>query len=388
MKNTIVILALIFLAHVKVIGQESWISLKYPQSGLLGKSILKIYDNGDIDTHPDLEIKEPLIVEANGPNYLASCTSELEKEYKKSAKDNGFSADRIIINKLRIRTIGPSEIARMDACNCFIFEGMCAESYEVKITRKSKEPSSKKTLRYFLEELQHPSNEQKALIRRIESLDSVEDAENIIYNLKIQSSDVFFKIKVIRFQTIPLQDNFRYGFFFDYKDSRTKFNHKKVPAPAVVRRSEEETNTVWPGSKNRKEFENYLYKLEVKKDLGILRLYFSYREAKINAPWNSIELIPDVDEKGFKSWQLQDKYINTIYKGSYEKSVYLSVFAHQISEDKIQIENYYTEGKNLIRLTGLKYYDGRIEYVTQINNCLDNMEQKINQEESVDEEAP
>ena len=349
---------------------QSWINLKYPQSDLLGVSVYKI-ENNEVIRNPTGSLKDFKFKEDVSVQFLADCTSELKKEIDSLINQKGFNVSNITIFNLKIRRINDEDIYRLDACNCFVYEGMSADKYELSIKKNN---LTNKEIRFstVLESLRNPNNN---LLSSIEYIDSIQNADNVIYDMKINSPDVYFKIRMIRFNNTNQDSKFRSGYFFNNRGSNLKYHHDRIPLQLNVIRSDEETTIIHPGSKQKKEFENNLYKLVCKKQEGRMKLFLYYKENTVKSDWIHKELISDIDKSGYKHWGYDEEFINNINNGNFRKSIYFSIYADQVSDDKINITNYVQDGNNLKIMTGLKYMDGKIEYVNEKTNCLDNQEQ-------------
>lgn len=132
------------LLHLSVTSHcqdKLWIDLKYPQSGLLGSAILKIEDGEILENR--LVEKTPLsITQSAGPEYFASCEKQLKSKIETKFKGKGIELRSVKIRNLKIQSISSEDIGKLNSCNCIVYEGMCANSYEINITKKSKSQST------------------------------------------------------------------------------------------------------------------------------------------------------------------------------------------------------------------------------------------------------
>lgn len=368
-----ILFLLFFLFRFNSGYTQGWISLKTPLSNILGQSILKV-ENNEIEINPASNIpKDIRIDERASSSFIKDLGEELKREIEVLINSSGFNVTEVKILNLKIRRINNSDIFKFDACNCFVVEGMCADRYELVVKKNKLE--SKNNSYSALVELLESENQKSHLINVVTNIDSLQEKENIIYNMKINSPDVYFKFRMIRYVNQNLNSKFNSSYFFNYSKSRRRFKHVKIPNDFNEISSGEETTIIHPGSKNRGEFDRNSYKLVSKKENGKLKLFLYFKENTIKSDWIIQELERDEDEQGLGHWRTDEKFVNNIIAGSLIKSVYVSVNADQVSADKIKVNNCFIDGNNLRLTTFIKYLDGKIENVNEKTNCSDNQEQ-------------
>lgn len=368
MKKVLLILTVIIFSISDSFGQ-SWITLKTPQSGLLGAPVKKVKD-GDINFNFNLKYdKSPSVETREGPENSIEYENMFRNFTTKYFNSTKVSVQTVKAHSLKLRYLSQESIDNLQIGGKYIYEGISADSVTITIAAKKEFSADiSKAIKDVASIITNPSTTE--IIEKVAPiLDSIKYTKNdsIYYKVTVKNPNVYYKIKIIKFKKPSNFCN------CDWEKNCFLYfaNKENEDFPRLISLKNDftgETSTTlsrYPEfcGKDRKEVQ-YLLKVE-KDNIGKLHLFVYGTSTNINNPMEKILEVPFQDNGEIREWRLNRTFLHRFDNKGIIKNVFIEVSARQTGEESLEIINWKkgtnSQGNNA--LTTLKYPEFKGKYV-------------------------
>lgn len=352
---------------------QTWIDLKDPISSILGRGVTKIND-GLITFDPNEEISDPAIDTYKSADFINDYTNKYRKFLTFFSSKEKFQVTNLTIYKASIKSINISDIARMKSDVKYVYEGYSADSMILRISRRKEvNVDYSKAINTIFKQINKSLITGKAMDKikdMLPILDSLrsEKEDSIVYELRIKSPDIFFKVRVIQFKDITKRNWDSYFKWFD--NLKEKKNNLWIPAEfkiLTMTALNMETINQYPEFWGPNDNTNVKVKFGIKKTNGELNLYaYNMENVVRNASWKPYLLEPSfIDDKGMKHWAIDRYYLYSFSHSGKRKLIYVNIVADQVDANTVRITNWTKDGSIYTPRTFMKYPELLFNYVTK-----------------------
>lgn len=368
MKKTLLILTVIILSITESYGQD-WITLKTPQSGLLGAPVQKI-KNGDLNFNFNLKYdKSPSVETREGPESSIEYEDMFRNFTTKYFNSTKVSVQTVNAYSLKLRYLSQESIDKLQIGGKYIYEGIAADSVTITIAAKKEFSADiSKAIKDVASLITNPSTTE--IIEKVAPiLDSIKYTKNdsIYYKVTVKNPNVYYKVKVIKLKKPSTFCNCDWEKnCFLYFANRENDDFPRLISLKVDFTGETSTTlSRYPEfcGKDRKETQ-YLLKVEKDSDEK-LHLFVYGTSTSINNPMVKILEVPYQDNGEIREWRLNRTFLHRFDNKGIIKNVFVEVSARQTGKESLEIINWKkgtnSQGNNA--LTTLKYPEFKGKYV-------------------------
>lgn len=361
------------MAFVLIISEsygQDWITLKTPQSGLLGAPVKKV-KNGDINFNFALKYdKAPSVETRQGPDNSTEYENMFRNFTTKYFNSTKTSVQTVNAHNLKVRYLSQESIDQLQIGGKYVYEGISADSVTITIASKKEFSADiSKAIKDISSTITNPS--ATGIIEKIAPiLDSISYTKNdsIHYKVTIKNPNVYYKVKIIKLKKTTNVCNCDWEkncFLYFVNKENDDFPRKIILTDDFIG-EKSTTLSRYPEfcGKDRKEVQ-YQLKLIQNKDTKKLHLYVYGTSSKVNNPMEEKLEVPFRDNGEIREWRLDRTFLYRYSKKGIIKNVYIEVSARQTGEKTIEIINW-KEGTNSFgnnALTTLKYPEFKAKYV-------------------------
>ena len=359
----------VLLMSLNFVTSQDWITLKTPQSGILGAPVKSIKNN-DINFNFALKYdKTPALDLRDGPK------SSIEYENKfRDFTTKYFNAEKVSIRNinaysLKIRSLSQESIDELQIGGKYVYEGIAADSVTITVSAKRDFSADISAVVNDLASIITNPSTTKIIEKVAPVLDSIRYVRNdsIHYKITVQNPNVYYKVKIIKLKKVgnPCNCDWEKNCFLYF------VNKKNNDFPRTIRLendfSNEKSTTIsrYPEfcGKDRKDVQYYL-KVEKEKDSGLLLNVYA-TSANVNNSAKKVLEVPYKNENGKRTYRLDRTFLYRLIEKGRIKNVFIEVSAKQVDDNSIDIINW-REGTNSMgnnALTSLKYPEFKGKYV-------------------------
>jgi len=370
MKKYFILLTALFAVSNSIFGQD-WITLKIPQSGILGAPIREI-KKGDLnynfglkyDKNPALDARESAeSIEEYEDKFRNFVSQFIDSKKVQLLKTKAY--------RLKVRSLSQEAVSNLQVGGKYIYEGIAADSVRITLSAKKEFSADiSKSLKELSKALTTPST-TKIIEKVAPFLDSIQYTKNdsVFYEVFVRNPNVYYKVKAIKLEKLgnPCNCDWEKNCFLYF----TNENKETGEFPRTIKLEHdftgEKSSTIarYPEfcGKDRKDVQVFI---KTEKDNKGLHLWVYFTTGNVENPPTKIEVPYQDDVKGRK-WRLDRTFLYRFDKDGIIKNLFVEVSARQISETAIELinwrENTNSYGDNA--LTCLKYPEFRGIYVTK-----------------------
>lgn len=368
MKRLVVYLT-ILITPVTVTFAQDWITLKTPQSGILGAPVKKI-KNGDINFNFNLKYdKAPQVETREGPESSMEYESMFTNFTTKYFNTTKVKVQTVKAYNLKIRTLSQESIDKLQKGGKYVYEGIAADSVTITIAaKKNYSVDFSKALKDIAAVITKPSVTE-IIEKAAPMLDSIKYLKNdsVYYKVTVKNPNIYYKVKVIKLKNpsnicgCDWETN-----CFLYFTNRVEEDFPRKITLKVDFIGEESTTVSRYPEFCGKDRVGVQYYLKVEKDEnGKLHLFVYGTSANLDNPVEKKLEVPFRDNGEIREWRLDRTYLYRFSKKGIIKNVYIEVAARQIDDEVIEILNW-RKGTNSLgnnALTCLRYPEFKGKYV-------------------------
>lgn len=349
---------------------QGWVELKDPISGILGRGVKSI-ENGSVKFEPQDQLNDPKIDTYRSADYIKEYTNKYRKFLTLFTSSEKFVVSDLTIFKASIKSLNIEDVVKMKTNIKYVYEGYSADSIVIKLSRKRElNVNYSKAVQTIFQQINKNILKGSAMDKIADVLpilDSIrsQSKDSIIYELKIKGSDVFFKVKMIKYEDLIKRDWEKYFKYFD--NLTVKDGNKWIPKETKELKLDVlhlETLSQYPEFWGGRDNTNVKVKFGVRKINGELKLFIFHTENVIQPKWIDEEITPTfTDDNNLKHYALDRYFIYSFFQNGKRKYIYLNLLANQIDKNTISIINWTKEGGVLRPLTFMKYPEMTFSYI-------------------------
>jgi hypothetical protein len=364
-KTNILILVSLIIFGCK--SQQSWLSLNYPQSDIIGKPV-ESFKNGDINYSPILpSVFSTKLDESQSSDDIVEYNEQFKNFITKYFNKNKYKVTEIKAHKLQIKSLNISDVQNMEVGKKYIYSGLSADS--VKITIKLKKETNVDYTK-VVKDISGLITSAKIIADKSNVLslfDSIssQKKDSIYLKTTIANPNIYFKIKMIKYKKSDNHDWEKY--WKSFTNSRARIRNPISTDPdnsfnLIYTPNELQNYTDWIfpefwGPWDRKDVN---FRLIAKKNNGELKLFIEKKEGNLNNKIIPIE-IPSTIVNGKKYWKFDRSLVHTFEKKNKTKLVYIQIRAEENGSDTIKVLSWFPLIKD--KLTFMQYPEVKLNYV-------------------------
>lgn len=366
-KSLLLLIALVFYLSESY-GQD-WITLKTPQSGLLGAPVKNV-KNGDINFNFALKYdKAPSVETRQGPDNSTEYENMFRNFTTKYFNSTKASVQTVNAHNLKVRYLSQESIDQLQVGGKYVYEGISADSVTITIASKKEFSADiSKAIKDISTAITNPST--TGIIEKIAPiLDSISYTKNdsIHYKIIVKNPNVYYKVKLIKLKKNGnvCGCNWETNCFLIFTNDPGK------PGPESRTRLTYDFTGVKSRTISRypefcgRDREGWQFFLKLDKEGDGLHLWIYSTSTNVNNPAKKVIEAPFKDINGKRQWRLERTYMDRSTKGGIIKNVFVEVSAEQVNENSIEIIHFVDQENHTRYLTTLKYPEFKGRYVKQ-----------------------
>lgn len=363
MKKSITLIATLLLISLTVFGQTSWIELKYPQSGILGRLVTSI-NNGDLQYEP-ISSNKGLITESyESAESIEDYRERMGTFFSKLFETKNLKIKNVSIKRMVIKSLSMAAVQTLTPGSKYVYEAISADTIVVTITKsRSVEVQIDEIAKMVGNNLASGSAEVLSKLLPIFEDMSYAHKDSVQYKMTIANPNVYYKVRVIEYQNIVnINWNKYWLYFLDFNKGKEVKNQATTKLVVDATGIQSQTAPFYPefwGADNT----DVQFKIELKKENGKLKLYILAKGIDFSGNWKIVKEIPNVDDN---VWRLDRELVYSFaYKGV-TKKVYVQCIAKKVDDNSIEIINWVGNRKQLNSAkTFMQYPEIKFEYKTR-----------------------
>lgn len=350
---------------VSVFGQTQWLKLTYPESGILGKAVL-CYRDGNINYDPvGPSLISPKVDISTSADDLTEYNERFRNFVTRYFTSNRFHLTEVKSKKLVIKSLNIEEVIKLREGKKYVYSAISADSVEITTKVKKGQVADISKLMKDVSSLVTGVQTAGIVEKVVSFLDSISysNEDSVAYKMTVANPDVFYKIKIIKFENLARRDWERYWKFFTNPSGRITNNGQPEPTFNLIYTPLETTNStneIYPEFWGPKDPNDVRFRLTAKKINDSLRLFIQYRGRSFNNQWNDVEIAPRF-YNGKRYWVFDRSLIYTFDFRNTTKMVYIQVRGEENGPDKIKITSWSPLIKD--KMTFMQYPEIKLKYV-------------------------
>lgn len=358
-KKTLTLILLLF-AVVKIYGQDSWIELKYPQSGIIGKLVTKI-NNGDLEYEPISTNKGFTTESYQSAESINDYREKVGSFFSKLLETKKLKVKNVSIRKMVIKSLAMDAVKSLKPGSLYVYEAISADTITVRITKsKNIDVKIDEIAKLVADNLTSGAAEAASKILPIVEDMAYTHRDSIQYEMTIANPSVYYKVRVVNYLNITKVDWNNYWLYFSKGKNVKKQNSTKlVIDPLGIKSS---TDPFYPEfwEVNNTDIQ---FKIELREEDSKLKLYILGKGFDYEGNWRIVKEVPTVANG---MWRLDREFIYSFpYKGV-TKKVYIQCIARAIDKNTVEIINWVDNKRKLINAkTFMQYPEIKFEYKTK-----------------------
>lgn len=360
MKLTIQIL--FFALLNRAYTQDSWIELKNPQSGILGRKVQSI-NGGDIKYEP---FASPTIITSNSYQSAESIDDYREQIgtfFSKLVQNEKVKIKGVSIKNMIIKSLSFESVKNLDPGSKYIYEAISADTVVLSITKKREtEVNFEELSKLVTESLGDRSSELIGSFIPVFEDMSYKSSDSVQYKMTISNPNVYYKVRVIKYNNIVDADWNNIWKYFLLKSNK---KNSITTLTTSVREIQNETPKIYPEFVGKLDNKDLQFKISLEKD-SILHLYIKAKGIDQSGNWKNIKEIPFITDAGTQIWRMDQELVHTFYYNGVVKKTYVTCFAIQKNTNSVEVINWRGNKKVLADAkTYIQYPEIKFEYITE-----------------------
>lgn len=363
MTKSIALISTMLFTSLTVFGQASWIELKHPQSGILGKLVTSI-NGGDLQYEPIFSNKGLTTESYESAENIDDYREKMGAFFSKLFETKSLKIKNVSIRKMVIKSLSMEAVKTLTPGSKYVYEAISADTIVITITKsRSVDVKIEEIVKMVGDNITGGSSEVVSKLLPIFEDMSYTHKDSVQYKMTIANPNVYYKVRVIEYQNIVKTDwNNYWLYFLDFHKGKEVKKQSKTKLIVDATGIQSQTDPLYPefwGVDNT----DLQFKIELKKENDKLKLYILGKGLDFSGNWKIVKEIPDV---GDNVWRLDRELVYSFpYKGV-TKKVYVQCIAKMVDDNSIEIINWVGNSKRLNSAkTFMQYPEIKFVYKTK-----------------------